>query len=357
MVHNRAFALFIASALTSGCGSDENSSTQQKDADTTESGDALAETSPNDASGNETSVKDAVTDNKNDTSPSDAADDTSASDAPDTTDAPNQINILDFGANANDQTDDTEAVQKAVDHAESQGGGIVYVPSGVFLIDPDKSLNMRNNTGLHLADDATLKATASSKGSYAIVKVAAVSDVEIVGGHIEGERDIHDGTTGEWGMGISILGSKRVSVSNMKITNCWGDGIYVGAGELGYCEDISIDKFTMHNNRRQGISVISVKNLVIKDGVASETNGTSPQAGIDLEPNKASEYMLNVTIENVYTEKNVGYGLLMSLGQFVPAPATDRLKVTIINHTDSGSNVPRGNIDKYISQGYDITIK
>ena len=40
-----------------------------------------------------------------------------------------------------------------------------------------------------------------------MLTVQGVSDVEISGGRIIGERDAHLGTTGEWGHGVMIRGA------------------------------------------------------------------------------------------------------------------------------------------------------
>jgi hypothetical protein len=137
----------------------------------------------------------------------------------------------------------------------------------------------------------------------------------------------------------------------------WGDGIYVGAGTQGFCQDAPIEDFALDNNRRQGISVISAKTLTIRNGTIADTNGTPPQAGVDLEPNNDTEFLLDVVIENLHTETNSGYGIMAWLGNFPPPPATDQLTVTITNHTDTGSALGAlGNLEEYMDQGYSITI-
>lgn len=41
-------------------------------------------------------------------------------------------NVMDFGAVADGETDNTEAFQKAMDAAWEAGGGIVWVPTGRY---------------------------------------------------------------------------------------------------------------------------------------------------------------------------------------------------------------------------------
>lgn len=59
---------------------------------------------------------------------------------------PGVMNVVDTGATANDATDDTAAIQAAIDRA-----GRVYIPSGVYRIDPIVGLRVR--TGTQIAGD------------------------------------------------------------------------------------------------------------------------------------------------------------------------------------------------------------
>ena len=49
--------------------------------------------------------------------------------------------VTDFGAVANDKLEDKKAIQQAINAAEQAGGGIVYFPSGRFLINEQKNSN------------------------------------------------------------------------------------------------------------------------------------------------------------------------------------------------------------------------
>src|SRR3546814_8527970 len=83
---------------------------------------------------------------------------------------------------------------------------------------------------MHLQMDPGAKRCAKRTGSdeYDVLLVDNVHDVEISGGKIIGERDDHAGTEGESGHGIRVRGSKRVTIRDIRISKCWGDGITVG---------------------------------------------------------------------------------------------------------------------------------
>lgn len=88
------------------------------------------------------------------------------------------------GAVANGTTDNTSAIQKAIDAAASAGGGIVALPAGTFLI--DGHLVLKNNVKLTGAGpDTVLKAgpgflnSTGPEGGYPIVTTAGASNVTI----------------------------------------------------------------------------------------------------------------------------------------------------------------------------------
>lgn len=47
----------------------------------------------------------------------------------------NEINVADFGAKGDGKTNDTKAIQEAVSQAARDGGGVVYIPNGTYIID------------------------------------------------------------------------------------------------------------------------------------------------------------------------------------------------------------------------------
>jgi parallel beta-helix repeat protein len=191
---------------------------------------------------------------------------------------------------------------------------MVYVPGGTYLIDPLQSVRLTSNITLQLASDAVLKAKPVSTTYYAIVLASDAQYVCIAGGTIIGERNAHLGTTGEWGMGVRIIGSSDVRIDGVQILDCWGDGIYVGATAAhGESRRVTISKCIVRNNRRQGISITGCVGALVEDCELTDTNGTEPQSGIDLEPN-APLRVCDVTIRNSIAVRNSGWGVLLCGG-------------------------------------------
>ncbi|MGG3449097.1 right-handed parallel beta-helix repeat-containing protein [Domibacillus aminovorans] len=224
-------------------------------------------------------------------------------------------NIESFEDIINDSIDDTDRIQKTIDFVNKKGGGVVTFPKGIYLIDAEISLKLKDNITLKFEKGAILKALPNNAESYEIVKIHDVENVSLLGDiTIIGERKEHIGKTGEWGFGISIRGAENITIENPFIKDCWGDGIYIGATtKKKYSKRVTIINPLIENNRRQGISVISAVDLTIISPKLLNTNGTSPQGGIDFEPNSENDMMSNIKLINPETEGNLGGGVIISL--------------------------------------------
>ncbi len=203
---------------------------------------------------------------------------------------PAQRNVRALGATGDGVTDDTAAIQRAIDSLPASGG-TVLVPAGKYCIDALRSLRLRSNMHLHLADGASLVAIPNAAPRAYVVLIKDATDVEVSGGEIVGDRDRHLGTTGEWGYGITVRGScSHVTLRDIKVSRCWGDGICVGSAHskpehpVDAGNDIVIARVTCTGNRRQGLTIARARNVRVYDSEFSDTSGTAPSAGIDIEP-------------------------------------------------------------------------
>ena len=216
------------------------------------------------------------------------------------------VNVRQKGAKGDGRTDDTAALQAAFDKVAGTGG-TVLVPDGVYMVDAvsQRRLKIRNDTTLRLSPGATIKAIPNRAPNYALLTIAGVSNVTVTGGTLEGDRTQHTDKAGEWGMGLSIIeGSKNVTVSGVTSKEMWGDGFYLdGAQGITFCSVVA------DHNRRQGLSVIEVDGLEVTSSVFSNTQGTRPMAGIDLEPDTVKQRISNVRIHNSKFLNNEGPGI------------------------------------------------
>lgn len=119
---------------------------------------------------------------------------------------------------------------------------------------------------------------------------------------------------GEWRMVLSFRGCSNVNISGLTLAESGGDGIYLGSSEGEKpCVDVRISGVTCTRNYRQGISVVNAENLLIEDCMFRDTRGVSPQAGIDFEPNRATERLVNCLVRNCVSVGNAGNGFAFYL--------------------------------------------
>ncbi len=116
----------------------------------------------------------------------------------------------------------------------------------------------------------------------------------------------------EWRMGVSLRGASNVLVEGVRIESSGGDGIYIDGGSgRKLSTDVVIRNVTCYDNYRQGMSVISVRNLLVENCVFANTWGTAPGAGLDLEPDGPEQSLVDIVVRNCIFENNEGHEILV----------------------------------------------
>jgi hypothetical protein len=243
----------------------------------------------------------------------------------------NIINDLPSGYVKDGSADYTLYIQKAIERYDD-----LVFPAFPLLIN-DSGLDIGSNKTLTFLKGSELRLKPSSKKSYNIISLKGVSNVTISNAVIKGDRYSHIGTEGEYGMGIAIRGSRNIKIFNSRITNCWGDGIYIGQERnSSTSKNILIKDAYLKSNRRDGISIISVDGLVLENIYAGYQDGTKPMCGINFETNNPDCEIRNVSVINPRTEYNQGSGIQVGLRTLLGGNSK-MIDVKIINHIDIGS--------------------
>jgi hypothetical protein len=216
-----------------------------------------------------------------------------------------------YNAKGDGTTDDTSAIQNCFNACSTNGDGYVYIPSGTYMINAITSLQAPSNIKIVFNSKATLKAITTNTNTSCVLMINNVSNVDIDGSFatVMGDRDTNTYVGGEYGMCVKITDSTNVTIRNLIATKGYGDGFYVGTNNSGFCENVNLINCTADSNRRNGLSIISAKNMLVKGGEYKNTNGTNPQYGIDIEPNNGNNTIQNVNLEGVSTSNNVNGGL------------------------------------------------
>lgn len=240
-----------------------------------------------------------------------------------------QINVKYFGAKGNGISDDTLAIQNCLDLKKD-----VYFPLGTYQIkahdesrDPngigyliDKGgIALQSNTVITFEKGTLLRPIDSNHNAYNIVRIVNKDNIKINNLSMLGDRDTNTSTNGEWGYGLAILGSRNITINNIRSDNMWGDGIniqvlavgHAGVTKLTPCENITTIVGVCNNNRRQGLSIESGINLFFDKVTFSKTNGTAPEFGVDIEPWSEDNIVKDVIFTDCIFDDNASGGFLV----------------------------------------------
>ena len=116
---------------------------------------------------------------------------------------------------------------------------------------------------------------------------------------------------------VSFAGSNNINIIGLRLESSGGDGIFIGPKRRALhipCKNVVIEDCICDNNYRQGISVTAVDGMRIDNCLLKNTQGTLPQAGIDLEPSNFKGMLRKVVVSNCVSENNVGQGFVVNVG-------------------------------------------
>ena len=81
------------------------------------------------------------------------------------------INVQEYGATPNDNTDDTDAINTALIKAsEDANVETVYIPSGTYIVNAEPGIKVWSNTNLTMASDTVLDVTGNSQENYNVIR-------------------------------------------------------------------------------------------------------------------------------------------------------------------------------------------
>ncbi len=115
---------------------------------------------------------------------------------------------------------------------------------------------------------------------------------------------------------IQLTSCSNIEIYGLKLMDSGGDGIiisnYTGVAYQRYCENVFLKDLWCDNNYRQGISIGSAQHLRVENCWFTNTSGTAPQAGVDIEPNYTFERLIDIVFEKCRFTGNAGGGILIA---------------------------------------------
>jgi len=238
------------------------------------------------------------------------------------------FSLLHFG-NAGFGGDDTNIFQTALNYTAANGEAL-EIPAGNYNVSP---ITVPANS--YLLVDATVTVTANSGYNTTdhLLNVHA-QNVTIVGSGAT-TSVFHmrkaEYTSGEWRHCLDIENASNVTVSGISCNDSGGDGLYVA-----HSTNVTVEDSKFDNNRRQGSSITGgVNHLFLLRDHFTNTIGTAPQSGIDIEPNAPGDFLLDINIQDCYTDGNAGDGLMIST--WLLDSTSQPIAIKVLRHHSTGN--------------------
>lgn len=193
--------------------------------------------------------------------------------------ATNRVTVT--AADPSGSTDDSAAIQNAIDAAGHRGGGIVALPAGTFMI--NKHLVLRNNVKLMGVGPATVikagqdfMATEGPGGGYPVISTAGASDTTI--SHLTADQS---GNTLDGNVAARLAG---YVVEARDSSNVLIDGVYIRNPFTYSIATVASTNFCIENNNVQ-VATNSQYNQLdgihVLDSSSGQVIGNTVQSGDD----------------------------------------------------------------------------
>jgi parallel beta helix pectate lyase-like protein len=223
---------------------------------------------------------------------------------------PNAISLLKFG-NAGFGGDDTSVFQTALNSTASNGQ-VLEIPAGSYNISP---ISFPANANVQVDAGVTVSANAGFASSARMLNINA-NNVTITGASAATSvfqapkaRAASQGDHSEYRHCLGIQNASNVTITGIACNQSGGDGIYIAQAS-----NVTVSNCIFDSNFRDGGSIIGTLNHIhITNNKFTNTNGTAPQAGVDIEPNYPGDYLLDLNFTDNTMSNNAGDGLAISL--------------------------------------------
>ena len=215
------------------------------------------------------------------------------------------ISVKDFGAVGDGVTDDTAAIQAAIDAINANGGGEIYFPSGTYLVDASgasQAIDLLSNVTLRGAGKNASIIKAAAASNCMVVSVNNVINVTIRDLTIDGNR-VNQTSTGFHC--IRSAGADNFLIDNITVQESSGYGIGL---QVGVQNKVRVNNVDIINTYSDGVDIKNVSltndNLMFSN-VTIENPGLGPltnQAALDI---RGPAKLVNIFVKGI-AANNVG---------------------------------------------------
>ena len=243
------------------------------------------------------------------------------------------VNVNQFGAKGDGKQDDTQAIQNAINISKN----IIFLENHQYMIntssddeneyaiinkiDYNGGITVPSNRILKGMGNSILKAIPTDKDHGTIFRSFLSKNITYENLEIIGEKDEHlNLESRHFIFGITILNCENIFISNCKISNFYGDCIFLekiynqeGAYNDYDNKNIIIKDSIISEALRNGLTIADGINIQIIGNTFLNNGSTDPKSAIDIEPECPAAVVHNLLIDNCYFMENV-FGISLLLG-------------------------------------------
>lgn len=190
-----------------------------------------------------------------------------------------QYVITRYGAIGDGTTVNTKAIQATIDMCQSEGGGVLVIPEGIFLTG---SLFFKQGVDLHLEKGACLKGTVNPddypqvdtrwEGEERVWTAALINFFDMTDVDISGEGMI-DGSGNQW-MDRFPRDTRELRIGRPRLIG------------IQNCKDVSICDFSFKNQACWGLFILYSENVLVKDLTIRAEHTIISSDGIDVDSSR-----------------------------------------------------------------------
>jgi hypothetical protein len=244
-------------------------------------------------------------------------------------------NLLHFG-NAGFGGDDTNVFQTALTYTAANAAAL-EIPAGSYNISP---VTFPANSYVIVDANVTVSANPGYGANAEMLDINS-ANVTIVGAGsatsvfqmpLAHAASVTDGSQFRHCLEIGNgAAASNVTISGIACNESGGDGLYIRNAT-----NVTVENCLFNGNYRNGASITGeVNGITLIGNYFTNNDGTIPKSGIDIEPNSPTDFLLNISLQNNYTDTNAGDGLEFELENLTSA--SQPVSITVSGHHSDGN--------------------